>query len=171
MTGKNHFIFGGLCGGLVLYHEWAGGVPIVPAAVATGACVLGNLLPDIDVPTSAVGKVLKPFSFLFQKIFGHRTFFHSLLAVALLYAGMWYWSMTTGSVYVDAMKFGVVTGYTGHLFLDMFTSRGIPLAWPFSKKCYSLLDRRSGGKFETAITVIIFIGVAGAYYIWKRAMG
>ena len=101
MTGKNHLIFGGLCGGLVLYHEYVGGVPIVPTAVAVGTCVLGNLLPDIDVPTSVIGKLLKPFSILFQKIFGHRTFFHSLLALAFLYVGMWYWSMQTGSPHIS----------------------------------------------------------------------
>ncbi len=171
MTGKNHLIFGGLCGGLVLYHEYVGGVPIVPTAVAVGTCVLGNLLPDIDVPTSAIGKVLKPVSILFQKIFGHRTFFHSLLALALLYGGMWYWSMQTGNPYIMAARFGIVVGYAGHLFLDMFTSRGIPLAWPFSKKCYSLLDRRSGGKFETVLTVLLFIGIVGVYCGCRKFLG
>ncbi|MCI6676026.1 MAG: metal-dependent hydrolase [Clostridiales bacterium] len=168
MTGKNHLIFGGLCGTLVLYHEFMGGVPIIPTAVAAGTCMIGNLLPDIDVPTSAIGKIFKPISFLIQKIVGHRTFFHSLLALALLYAGMWYWSINSGNSCVMAARFGITIGYAGHLFLDMFTSRGIPLAWPFSKRCYSLFDRRSGGRFETAITVIIFCGVAGVYYAWRR---
>ncbi len=90
-------------------------------ALAAGA----SLLPDIDLPTSKLGRVFFWASTRLERDFGHRTITHSFLAVALVAAlasflypfePMWFWS--------------VVGGYWSHLWIDMANLRGADLFWP-----------------------------------------
>ena len=57
------------------------GVVLTPAVAAFA--VLGALFPDVDTPTSLIGKVCLPLARLLERRFGHRTVTHSLLGLAL----------------------------------------------------------------------------------------
>ena len=57
------------------------GLVLTPAVAAFA--VLGALLPDVDTPTSLIGKLVLPLARLLERRFGHRTVTHSLLGLAL----------------------------------------------------------------------------------------
>ena len=70
-------------------------------ALAAGA----SLLPDIDLPTARVGRVLFFISTRLEKTFGHRTLTHSFLALAAVavlagflypYDPLYFWSVVGG---------------------------------------------------------------------------
>ena len=79
MTAPTHITFGALCYFVTAaVMQW----PVTTGAVATAA--LGSLLPDIDLPTSAVGRPLFPLSRALNEQLGHRTLTHSIVGILLL---------------------------------------------------------------------------------------
>ena len=80
MTGKTH-VAGGLLVGIIATQIMD---VHIGYALISG---LGALLPDIDEPHSTIGRKI-PGSFLFKFLFGHRGFFHSLLAAGLFYLAL-----------------------------------------------------------------------------------
>jgi len=90
-------------------------------ALAAGA----SLLPDIDLPTSKLGRVFFFVSTRLERDFGHRTVAHSFVALALV-------AVLAGILYpVDPIYFwSVVGGYWSHMWLDMLNLRGADLLWP-----------------------------------------
>ena len=94
--------------------------------VGWGLAVFFSLVPDIDLPTSRIGRPLFWLSVRLERQHGHRTVTHSLVALLLvagvaspLFAvgrGGWYWA--------------ILGGYWSHLWLDMLNLRGIDLFWP-----------------------------------------
>src|SRR5512146_2129520 len=101
MRGTSHVVFG-LAGAVIIanlnihigdLHYIAGphlqDTPITIDAVAEkviyyGFAALGALTPDIDNARSSLGKRLGPISKGLQHLTGHRTFFHSLLGLAII---------------------------------------------------------------------------------------
>ena len=79
MTAPTHITFGALC-----YFVTAAAMqwPVTTGAVATAA--FGSLLPDIDLPTSAVGRPLFPIARVINEQLGHRTLTHSIVGILLL---------------------------------------------------------------------------------------
>jgi inner membrane protein len=94
--------------------------------VGWGLAVFFSIVPDIDLPTSRIGRPLFWLSVRLERQHGHRTVTHSLVALLLvagvaspLFAvgrGGWYWA--------------ILGGYWSHLWLDMLNIRGIDLFWP-----------------------------------------
>ena len=82
--------------------------------------LFGALFPDIDTPTSFIGKRLKIIGWLFK----HRGIFHSLFMALLL----------SGLIFVYDKTYGVVffLGYMTHLIIDMLNYSGIALFYPIS---------------------------------------
>ncbi len=84
-----------------------------------------SLLPDVDLPSSRIGRLFWFLSAPLERRFGHRTLTHSLLTLTLLavvtYPLTWiqfpYWGCAVG-------------GYGSHLWLDMLNVRGVDLFWP-----------------------------------------
>lgn len=83
MTGKLHMslgIYAGAIGGLFL-------IPGLPSKVIfmTGS-IFGSLAPDIDIPTSTIGKRIPFIPKLINSCFGHRGITHSPFCVLLLFS-------------------------------------------------------------------------------------
>lgn len=90
-------------------------------ALAAGA----SLLPDIDLPTSKLGRVLFWISTRLEREFGHRTVTHSMLALIVV-------AMLAGPLYLvnPAWFWAIVGGYWSHIWVDMVNPRGADLLWP-----------------------------------------
>jgi len=87
-------------------------------ALAAGA----SLLPDIDLPTSKLGRVFFFVSTKLERDMGHRTLTHSLVAMAVVAA------MASVLYLLEPIYFwSVVGGYWSHLWIDMMNLRGADL--------------------------------------------
>ena len=109
-----------------LYLGGAGLFEYQPDLTGWALTATAALLPDIDLPTSRLGRALFFISTRLEREFGHRTLTHSLIAllvVAVLASPLhllghpaWFWA--------------VVGGYWSHLWVDMMNLRGADLFWP-----------------------------------------
>lgn len=93
------------------------------------ATLLTCLLPDIDHPSSLLGRRLRWISVPISRAFGHRGFTHSLIAIV---AGLWLLHLKLPEALwlpADVMQ-GMVLGYLSHIVADMLTPAGVPLLWP-----------------------------------------
>jgi endonuclease YncB( thermonuclease family) len=97
----------------------------VPAVLVVAAA---SLLPDADYPTSWAGTRLGSVSEGLDRLFGHRSFLHSLLALILVTVvlGLPSWWIFGGST----LAIAVFVGYGSHLFADMMALGGVQLFWP-----------------------------------------
>lgn len=122
---------------------------ILPAAILT--C----LLPDIDHPKSLLGQRLKWIAKPIARIFGHRGFTHSLLAV---FAGL---ALLCLNIPADAMLpadvlQGMVVGYLSHIVADMLTPAGVPLLWPCRWRFrLPLITTRKGNQLERILCLVL----------------
>jgi len=86
------------------------------------------MLPDADYPKSWIGHQLGSVSEDLNRLFGHRSALHSLLALLLitivLGAPLWW---ITGNL---ATGVAIFVGFGSHLFADMMTLGGVQLFWP-----------------------------------------
>ena len=128
-------------------------VPEVLLAAAT------SVLPDADYPRSWIGYQLGSISEGLNRLFGHRSFFHSLLALALVTAtlGSVLWRLTDR----PAPMIAVFIGYGSHLFADMMTLGGVQLFWP--SRLIAVFPGRdeyrvvSGGNSERAFVALALV--------------
>lgn len=104
-----------MTGGAYYLNDTTYGFDLLLIAVLFG---LGSLFPDIDTPTSTIGKY---FPFV-GSIIGHRTVTHTIWAVLLLGGLTWYFS----SIYLLAFT----VGYTLHIIEDSFSRQGIAWFYP-----------------------------------------
>ncbi|AFI90224.1 metal-dependent hydrolase [Pectobacterium parmentieri] len=129
MTAEGHLLFSVACAILAKKVE-------LSPALATGdwwhiipGALLTALLPDIDHPKSVLGQRLKWLSTPIARLFGHRGFTHSLLAIA---TGIFFiqtrlppsWPIPTDAYHA------MIVGYLSHILADMLTPSGVPLLWP-----------------------------------------
>jgi endonuclease YncB( thermonuclease family) len=96
------------------------------SAVLTAAAT--SILPDADFPKSWLGYQLGSVSEDLHRLFGHRSFLHSLLALAL--ATCLLGSPLCWAVGGSSPMLAVFVGYGSHLFADMMTLGGVQLFWP-----------------------------------------
>ncbi len=111
MRWPTHFA-AGLAAGLLITTE--------PSAIVVSG--VSALLPDIDIPTSKVGRASPIISTIINIAFGHRGLFHSLLAAGLIYLLI--------LKFFPAYSLYCLIGYLSHLLLDCLTPAGVPLLWP-----------------------------------------
>ncbi len=202
MRGTSHVVFG-LAGAVVIASATHVAGPSIFAAPATidlvaekvvfyGFAALGALTPDIDNARSALGKRLGPISKGIQHLTGHRTFFHSLLGLAVVGAIVWMAQYTLGlALYnigltdagvalnaglnpsglflapgVGVAFAGLMIGYFLHLVADSLTLEGVPWLWPY--KVYfgfppnRHLRFRTGTIWETITVVAVSVAVIAA---------
>src|SRR5699024_5315129 len=80
-----------------------------------------GVIPDLDEPKSKFGKVLFPISIPLNKIFGHRTFTHSLLfavmlgAILLPFTDSWIWLASSVGIIAHAVG-DMLTGTVQFLY-------------------------------------------------------
>lgn len=137
MQGKYHFVCAcaaGTATAIAFYDSFEKPVLSISLLII-GSCV-GGLIPDIDSPTSTIGKPLKFVSKLINKVFGHRTITHSGLWLIPLLILCFKWK--------DPLSIGYTLGFVSHLISDTMTSGGVAWLYPLEKKRLRLTRIRSG---------------------------
>src|SRR5215204_51658 len=118
-----------------------------------------SVLPDADYPKSWLGYQLGSISDDLHRLFGHRSFLHSLLALTLItvtLGSLLWW--TTGR---PSPMIAVFVGYGSHLFADMMTLGGVQLFWP--SRLIAVFPGRdeyrvvSGGNSERAFVALALV--------------
>jgi inner membrane protein len=128
------------------------GLPAVdPLAIALS--MAGALLPDIDHPSSWVGRRLRVISRPLAATIGHRGITHSFVAVIAGLMVLRWEGVRRGAI--DPLA----VGYLSHLAADVLTTSGLRLAWP-SPRRQAIGLCRTGSVTETVIvaSVAIFTG-------------
>ena len=103
------------------------GITLTPAVAA---CVLlGALLPDIDTPTSPLGRCCRPLAGWLERRVGHRTLTHSFLGLAL--ATLPVLPLVWPLAWLDPRwPLAFALGYLSHLLVDAANPPGVPLCYP-----------------------------------------
>lgn len=130
--------------------------------VALGFTTIGALLPDIDHPSSWVGRRLKIISRPLAAMIGHRGVTHSLIAVLGCVAFL-RWEGLQRAV-IDPL----VVGYLSHLAADLLTTSGLRLTWPSSKR-QALGLCRTGSFAETVI--VSGVAIATGFHLLPLDFG
>ncbi len=91
-----------------------------------------SIFPDIDHRYSLIGKKLYFFSYFINKKFGHRRFFHSFIFFIIIYILFFNNIFFVLNIYLIYIKYGFLIGFLSHIFIDMFTSRGVKFFWPLN---------------------------------------
>ncbi len=152
MTGTSH-VFIGLAG----YAALAFHTPLPFSMTTTTAAVVGSLAPDIDHPSSRVGRLLWPISYPLARIFGHRGLTHSALALLGLVVAV---ALVDEPVVTTLIAFAV--GYALHLAADACTTQGVVLLYPARKRFRAPITVRTGGPGEWALTALILLLAAAS---------
>jgi endonuclease YncB( thermonuclease family) len=123
MKVATHLIFAGCCWfviSAVLDVHYG-----IPALLLVAAA---SVLPDADHPQSWLGRRLGGVSRDLNRLFGQRSFLHSLPALVLVTVllGLFPWWIFGSSLPATAVS----VGYGSHLFADMMTLGGVQLFWP-----------------------------------------
>ncbi len=155
MTTEGHLIFSIAC---IIFAKKVGVTPelihgdwwhIIPGALLTA------LLPDIDHPRSIIGQQLKWFSVPVARIFGHRGFTHSLLAVIVGWVLIQLKVSHNGFIPADVFH-AMVIGYLSHLLADALTPAGVPLLWPCRWRFrVPLLNSQKGNQLERLLCLFL----------------
>lgn len=137
MTAPTHVAFAVACGML-------GGSP----ASALGLLAGGALLPDIDHPQSALGRVLFFISIPLNKFFGHRKTVHGVFAWGIVALAGFFWQPL----------FWVGLGALSHVFIDALNVSGVQALMPFSEKVLVMFARKwrivTGSRKELVLLVL-----------------
>ncbi len=146
MKGTTHLAVGYLAGVVFASHLQQSGTQatIIPIVAATAA-----LLPDIDKPTSMLGRRI-PLLSIPASLFGHRTLFHAPLLYLLAYLFLAI-QFPNHLILITAATIGIAT----HLLLDMLNPSGIPLLFPFASKRFHIANLRSGGFADWLLSIVL----------------
>lgn len=93
--------------------------------VNVGVLAVGSLLPDIDHPSSYLGKRHKMVSGVTNKAFGHRGITHSLLGFILIGIIVKFIQKQYLTDRIENIVFWLMLGYLLHLLEDSFSQRGV----------------------------------------------
>jgi membrane-bound metal-dependent hydrolase YbcI (DUF457 family) len=127
--------------------------PSVPPDLLASKCfflaavALGSLLPDIDSPSSTVGRPLGIVGKAIAHFAKHRHFFHSLLGLVpwtVLSLGLYFLAQillarhglaipSEAVMLCQRCFLGLLFGCCTHLIADSLTIEGVPLLWPWLK--------------------------------------
>jgi inner membrane protein len=151
VTAPTHITFGALCYfAVAAIAQW----PVTTSAVATAA--LGSLLPDIDLPTSAVGRPLFPVARIINEQLGHRTLTHSIVGVLLLVL-----ILLPLFLLAPLIFWALVIGYFSHLLIDTENKAGIELLYPSKLRAWFFKDERYritvGSREETILLAVLVV--------------
>lgn len=156
MTGTGHLLFS--VSSLILMHKLA-----ITDEFLYGdrlhllvGSLLGALLPDIDHPSSYIGRLFRFISVPIYRLCGHRGFTHSLLAWLLI---MLVSTQPLGSYWLsDTLTQSFLLGYFSHLVGDILTSKGIPFLWPIRIYLrFPILGNNSNPRAEHSIAILLAI--------------
>lgn len=137
-------------------------------AAYTSGLVIGSLLPDIDEPSSYVGRRSFGVAAKVKEAFGHRGMTHSLVVWGVMVALVWRQS-------ASPLVVGFVLGYLFHIIEDFFSVQGVPLFWPLSSKRWKVPLYRTGKGMEKVFVAaawvgFVYFGVSGLFHEWWRSL-
>jgi inner membrane protein len=136
--------------------------PITGATLA--AVTLGSLTPDIDHPSSKLGRKVFPFALVAWLVLGHRGITHSLLALAAISAALFYFQPFGATA-----TLAFIVGYASHLLADWNTG-GIPLFWPSKHRLCAPWCFSTGGIVELVFGIVL-IATLLAWWSWSADLG
>lgn len=151
MTASTHITFG-----VLSYFVTAAAMqwPVTTGAVATAA--FGSLLPDIDLPTSAVGRPLFPIARVINEQLGHRTLTHSIVGILLLVLILFPLFLLAPLIF-----WALLIGYFSHLLIDTENKAGIELLYPAKLRAWFFKDERYritvGSREETILLAVLLV--------------
>lgn len=154
MVAPTHAAFG------VLFAAVAGA-----SQSCTIACALGALLPDIDHPQSAIGRLFFFVSYPLNRAVGHRKIVHGFCVWGVLFGV----GALTGQLLVSWVALGAVS----HVLIDCYTIAGVQAFLPFSERSVVLF--RKDWRIYTGSTheILLFVVVFGCIYAanYSHALG
>lgn len=148
MMAPTHIAFGLSIGALLGISK--GALPLIAG---------GALLPDIDHPQSAIGRIFFPLSIPLYEYAGHRRAIHSI----------WIWGAVffLGFIWRPFLYVGV--GALSHILIDCLNLSGVHLLAPWSDKVFVLGSRNlrfPSGSPKDLITMVLLGSIAwGGGYI------
>ena len=127
MMKRSHALLGAAAGVAVAH---ATGAPLLAGGIVAG---LAGLLPDIDQPHAAVGR-LRP-RWWHRLTPGHRGPTHSLVWCLALAAAVHAANLAlNGETAGPLLALAVLAGSLSHVLADGLTVAGVPLWWPFRRR-------------------------------------
>ena len=150
MNANCHFMYG-LATGITI--SLITGADMNEAIGLTSSCLIGSLLPDIDMEKSTISNLLKPISIPIYKLnslFGaseerHRGIIHDL--------GLWTLLLILSLSYFPSWK-GFFIGGLSHLLLDLFNPAGVPFLFIRRIRIGTI---KSGSRDSIILTLILSI--------------
>jgi inner membrane protein len=134
--------------GALLLSIIVSGLLGVDSVLVIISAVAGSLFPDLDTPSSILGRKIKVLGFLAD----HRHFFHSIsLCVILAF-------LIYGISENESIAIGFFIGFLSHILLDALTISGVGVFSPFSeRKIRGPL--RTNGVIEYIILALMLLGI------------
>ncbi len=137
MTSPTHIAF---AESLYLLILTPSGVPLSWRGAIITAFV--SILPDIDLPTSWLGRIFFFISEPIERTFGHRTVTHSLLFALVITAGIY--AADRFNLFHHHATSLFLMAYLSHILLDSCTIQGVKMFYPISSRdCVFPYDPRS----------------------------
>ena len=174
MNGNCHFVYGASTGIAIAMNvdKVATVLPAITNTPETATLfvlggLLGGIFPDIDNPTSYMGKLSAPVStvigFINEKLgktgANHRGILHDPI---IYLAGL------VLSYFFLSPLIGFFVGCLSHLFLDMFNPKGIPFLFV---KRIRLGNLKSGELGSVLFTWICFVVTLSIGFVFKFLIG
>jgi inner membrane protein len=162
VTAPTHVTFGTLS-----YFVVAAMLQWQPSTAAVATAALGSLLPDIDLPTSAVGRPLFPLAKALNEQIGHRTLTHSFVGIFLLLL------ILSPLFFIDSLiLWALLIGYVSHLLIDTTNKAGIELLYPSRLRAWFLNDERYritvGSQVEFILLAVLLVFTAAFFPVTIR---
>jgi inner membrane protein len=157
MMKRSHFLVGGAAGVAVAHTI---GDSILAGGIVGG---LAGLLPDVDHPHSAVGRLLPRWWHRLTP--GHRGPTHSLVwCLALALAAHLAGAALSGEPTGPLLALAVLAGSLSHVLADGLTVAGVPLWWPFRRRRAVFLGAMAFRTRSWAEALVVLGVVAGVGY-------
>jgi inner membrane protein len=157
MMKRSHFLVGGAAGVAVAHTI---GDSILAGGIVGG---LAGLLPDVDHPHSAVGRLLPRWWHRLTP--GHRGPTHSLVwCLALALAAHLAGAALSGEPIGPLLALAVLAGSLSHVLADGLTVAGVPLWWPFRRRRTVFLGALAFPTRSWAEALVVLGVVAGVGY-------
>lgn len=130
------------------------------------ATTVGSLLPDIDMKSSQMGKLLPFISKFISTHFKHRTLTHSLLSIAFFFILMSFAPLlNVGQDFYIILTCGLMVGHISHIVLDLFTHQGVCLFYPCKIKI-KLANFKTGAKGERFVNSDLLVSMV-LYFVYE----
>ncbi|MBZ0159129.1 metal-dependent hydrolase [Candidatus Methylomirabilis sp.] len=133
MTASTHIAFSAVC-----WFVSVASANTAPRIEHLAVAGFGSLLPDIDIPTSGIGRPFFPIARRINRLVGHRTLTHSLLGLLLF-------ALLILPLYLlgyRGISLALLLGYASHILLDQVNVMGVDLFWPGRLRAVLFLNER-----------------------------